>query len=238
VAGALKVDLIRIGVPADRIEVLRNGVDLQLFQPIDREVERRKFGLARATLLSIGHLVPRKSHDLVIQALRRLPEMDLIIIGSGPERAALGALAWESGVGDRVSFVDALTQWELRKYYNAADALVLASSREGLANVLLESMACGTPVVASNVGGTAEVIAAPEAGVLMAERTPEALADAVRGLFARYPGRDATRRYAEGFSWTSTTVGQLELFKGILSAETANRTNSRLAAAKGIGFFF
>lgn len=111
-----------------------------------------------------------------------------------------------------------MAQDELRQYYGAADALVLASSREGWANVLLESMACGTPVVASNVGGTAEVVAAPEAGLLLAERTPEAVADAVRRLFSRYPDRGATRRYAEGFSWAETTAGQLRLFSRILQA--------------------
>jgi len=223
VARALKDDLVRVGVPAERIDVLRNGVDLQLFQPINREAERRKLGLTRTTLLSVGHLVPRKAHDLVIQALRRLPDMDVIIIGEGPEWAALGALAQGSGVGDRVRFAGALAQQELRNYYGAADALVLASSREGWANVLLESMACGTPVVASNVGGTAEVVAAPEAGVLMAERTPEALADAVRRLFEHYPDRGATRRYAEQFSWDATTAGQLELFSRILSTGATDR---------------
>ena len=217
VARALKDDLVSVGIPAERIDVLRNGVDLQLFRPIDREAERRKLGLTRTTLLSVGHLVPRKAHDLVIQALRRLPDMDVIIIGEGPERAALGALAQGSGVGDRVRFSGALAQQELRNYYGAADALVLASSREGWANVLLESMACGTPVVATDVGGSREVVAAPESGVLIAERTPEALAGAVRRLFEHYPDRGATRRYAEQFSWDATTAGQLELFGRILS---------------------
>ena len=223
VARALKDDLVRVGVPAERIEVLRNGVDLQLFRPIDRGAERRKLGLSRTTLLSVGHLVPRKAHDLVIQALRRLPDMDVIIIGEGPERAALGALAQEFGVGGRVRFAGAVAQDELRQYYNAADALVLASSREGWANVLLEAMACGTPVVASKVGGTAEVVAAPEAGVLFAQRTPEAVADAVRGLFEHYPDRGATRRYAEQFSWDATTAGQVELFSRILATGAADK---------------
>lgn len=81
VARALKDDLVRLGVPGERIEVLRNGVDLRMFRPVDREAVRRKLKLTRTTLLSVGHLVPRKAHDLVIQALRWLPEIDVIIIG-------------------------------------------------------------------------------------------------------------------------------------------------------------
>ena len=223
VALALKDKLVGLGVPAGRIEVLRNGVDLQLFRPVDREDWRRRLGFRRTTLLSVGNLVPLKGHDLTIRALRLLPEMELVIIGSGPERAALGALARESYVSDRVTFAGTMGQEDLRHYYGAADALVLASSREGWANVLLESMACGTPVVASNVGGSPEVVAAPEAGVMMAERTPEALAQAVRRLFAHGPDRGATRDYAEGFGWGATTEGQLELFGRILSAGAAGR---------------
>jgi teichuronic acid biosynthesis glycosyltransferase TuaC len=227
VARALKDKLVALGVPAERIEVLRNGVDLQLFQPVDREGWRRRFGFRRTTLLSVGNLVALKGHDLAIRALRLLPEIDLVIIGNGPERAALGALARELDVSDRVTFAGVMAQEDLRHYFGAADALVLASSREGWANVLLESMACGTPVIASKVGGTPEVVAAPEAGVMMSERTPEALAEAARGLFSSYPDRRATRRYAEGFSWDATTESHLQLFKRILSAKGASAEWSR-----------
>jgi glycosyltransferase involved in cell wall biosynthesis len=223
VAHALKDKLVALGVPAERVEVLRNGVDLQLFRPVDREDWRRRLGFRRTTLLSVGNLVPIKGHDLAIRALRLLPEMELVIIGNGPERAALGTLARQSGVSDRVIFAGVMAQEDLRHCFGAADALVLASSREGWANVLLESMACGTPVVASSVGGTPEVVTAPEAGLMMAERTPEALADAVRRLFEHYPDRSATRRYAEGFSWAETTAGQLRLFSRILSAGTTDK---------------
>lgn len=93
---------------------------------------------------------------------------------------------------------------------------MLASDREGWANVLLEAMACGTPVVASNVWGTPEIVAAPAAGVLMAERSVPALATAVETLFAQYPDRAETRAYAERFSWEATTEGQRDLFERIL----------------------
>lgn len=221
VASALKDRLVALGVPAGRVEVLRNGVDLQLFRPVDREDWRRRLRFRRTTLLSVGNLVPLKGHDLAIRALRLLREMDLVIIGDGPERAALGALAQELSVGDRVTFVPVLAQEDLRQYLGAADALVLASSHEGWANVLLESMACGTPVIATNVGGTPEVVTAPEAGVLMVDRTPEALVSAARGLFATYPDRSATRRYAERYSWDATSAGHLGLFSRILSGPGA-----------------
>jgi teichuronic acid biosynthesis glycosyltransferase TuaC len=216
VARALKDDLVRIGVPGERIEVLRNGVDLRLFRPVERDAARVRLGFSRVTLLSVGHLIPRKAHDLVIRALRSLPAMDLVVIGDGPERGALEALARDSAVADRVRFVGSVSQDELRSYYGAADALILASSREGWANVLLESMACGTPVVASRAGGSPEVVSAPEAGVLMAERTPEAVVEGVQRLFARHPDRAATRRYAEQFSWEETTRGQLRLFESVI----------------------
>jgi teichuronic acid biosynthesis glycosyltransferase TuaC len=81
----------------------------------------------------------------------------------------------------------------------------------------LESMACGTPVVASRVYGTPEVVASPDAGVLMAERSYQGVADAVNALRANYPDRGATRRYAERFSWNDTTDGQLRLFEQVLA---------------------
>lgn len=216
VCNALKDEMVQLGVAASAITPLRNGVDLQRFQRADRAAARAKLGMTGFTLLSVGLLDQRKGHDVTIKALSMLPEVHLMIAGSGPDRAKLEALAAQLGVADRVSFLGAVPQTELTGYYNAADALVLASSREGWANVLLESMACGTPVVASNVWGTPEVVTAPVAGVLMGERTPRGLADAVNQLRANYPSHAATRRYAEDFSWDDTTQGQLDLFSRII----------------------
>ena len=100
--------------------------------------------------------------------------------------------------------------------YNAADAVVLASAREGLPNVLLEAIACATPVAATDVGGVPEIIASPAAGILIPNHTPDAIALAVRTLLAAPPSPTETRAYAERFSWDETTRGQVELFLDIL----------------------
>jgi len=217
VCQALKDRLVELGTPAERITVLRNGVDLELFRPLDRIEARAALGLTRRTLGSVGHLVERKGHHHAIRALASLPRTDLLIVGEGPQRSALVRLAAQAGVEKRVRFMGAVDQAQLAGIYSALDALVLASSREGWANVLLEAMACGTPVVASAVWGTPEVVAAPEAGVLMPTLDAQGVAAGVRQLFAAYPDRASTRRYAERFSWDSTTQGQLALFREILS---------------------
>jgi teichuronic acid biosynthesis glycosyltransferase TuaC len=223
VCQALKDEMVELGVAPAHITPLRNGVDLERFVPADRAQARASIGLApgRFTLLSVGLLDPRKAHDLIIRALPLLPEVDLLIAGIGPQKNNLVQLARELGVQERVKLLGAVPQTELKTYYNAADALVLASSREGWANVLLESMACGTPVVASNVWGTPEVVASPDAGVLMPERTPQGLVKALGQLRANYPEHAATRRYAENFGWQPTTQGQIDLFHSIMARKAA-----------------
>jgi glycosyltransferase involved in cell wall biosynthesis len=207
VCNALRDEVVALGVDGARVTSLRNGVDLELFQPVERN------GNSQFTLLTVGHLVPVKSQDLIIAALPLLPGVRLVVAGDGPDRNKLEAQARQLGVDDRVEFLGAVPQAQLRGHYGTADALVLASSREGWANVLLESMACGTPVVASRVYGTPEVVAAPAAGVLMAERSARGVADAINALRANYPDRTATRKYAEGFSWDDTTAGQIRVFQ-------------------------
>jgi glycosyltransferase involved in cell wall biosynthesis len=219
VCQALKDSLVGLGVAPDRVTVLRNGVDLEQFRPQPREQARAALGLSRPTLLSVGGLIERKGNHVTIAALPELPEFELLLAGEGEERSALERQARSLGVADRVRFLGRIAHAELAGVYSAADALALASSREGWANVLLEAMACGTPVVATDIWGTPEVVREPAAGVLMAERSPAALAAAVRKLFADPPDRAATRAYAEGFGWEPTTEGQLALFDRILAAQ-------------------
>ena len=173
----------------------------------------------RRILLSVGLLIERKGHHIAIKALKQLPEDVLLVIaGSGPEQERLQNLARECGVAARVQFAGQVPNDQLKWWYSAADALVLCSSREGWANVLLEAMACGTPAIATDIWGTPEVIQRREAGRLMAARTPQALVDACRNLFDDYPVHAAVRQYAEGFGWDATTAAQLKLFRDIAHA--------------------
>ena len=218
VSAALKEGLVGMGVDPDHVTVLRNGVDLKLFRPMDRQATRRRLGLDGPTLISVGHLIERKGHHLIVEAMPSLPGFTLLIAGEGPERAHLERLIAELNLGDRVRLLGARPHAELPELYGAADALVLASSREGWANVLLEAMACGTPAIASPIWGNPEVVAKPEAGIIMTERSAKGVADAVLALFgSRKPTREATRAYASAFSWDATTQGQIDLFRRVIA---------------------
>jgi teichuronic acid biosynthesis glycosyltransferase TuaC len=163
-------------------------------------------------LISVGHLVEGKGHHIVIRAMKHLPDTRLMIIGGGEMKSKLEEMARDIGVASRVEFFGVQPQERLNLFYNAANALVLASSQEGMANVLLESIACGTPVIATNVGGTPEVIGDPSAGILLRERNPESIAMAFKDLTKNYPRRNALREYALQFGWDKTTQGQVTLF--------------------------
>lgn len=222
VSSALGERLVELGADPAKVTVLRNGVDAAQFAPVDRASARAALGLDNApTLISVGALVARKGHDRTIAAMARLPGFRLLIVGEGEERGRLEADIARLGLADRVRLLGARPHAELPRYYSVADAMVLASSREGWANVLLESMACGTPVVASNIPGNPEVVRARAAGVIMAENTPDGIADAVRDMLSDPPDRTATRAYAERFGWEETSAGQLAVFRKVLGRATA-----------------
>lgn len=216
VCEALKNELVTLGVDKNKIQALRNGVDLTFFHPEDISQSKEKLKICRPTLLSVGHLVERKGHHFVIEAMKNLPEYDLLIAGDGEEKEALKKLAKELNVAERVTFLGSVSHQDLVTIYSAVDLLVLASSREGWANVLLEAMACGTPAIATNIWGTSEVITAPEAGLLIEQRSANAIVDAVRTIEKNMPSRTETRMYAENFSWDDTVNRLYSLFDHIV----------------------
>jgi glycosyltransferase involved in cell wall biosynthesis len=216
---AALTDVLRdMGADPTSLHVFRNGVDLHRFTPRPAIEARAKLGLADApVLLSVGHLIERKGHHLCIAALptvlEKYPRAVLLIVGEGPEGDRLRAQAQALGLADRVHFAGSRPNEELAWWYSAADLLLLASSREGWANVLLEAMACGTPVVATRIWGTPEVVADAAVGVLVDRRDAGSLADAALALLRQPRDRHAIRAYAEGFSWESTSQQQLTLFR-------------------------
>jgi teichuronic acid biosynthesis glycosyltransferase TuaC len=238
VCNDLRHRLIALGAPCERTLVLRNGVDLKAFKLRDRASARAGLGLRGFVVLSVGSLIPRKGHEIVIAALRQRPDCRLLIAGGGPLRGALESLAHQLGVADRVRFLGDVPHAELPRLYAAADVLVLASSREGWANVLLEAMACGTPVVATDVNGTGEVVRSPAAGLLMRERTPSCLAETLDRLRAAMPTRQETRRYAERFGWDQVAAANKTLlcaaaaagYDGRHDPEIANQARRQMAA--------
>jgi glycosyltransferase involved in cell wall biosynthesis len=201
VSAALKGSMEALGMPGEKIDVLYTGIDLNRFRPVDRAAAKAALGVDGPLLVSAGALIPLKGQKLVIEALHALPEATLILVGDGPERARLEALA--KPLGPRVRILGNLPHDELPALLAAADAMVLPSEREGLANVWVEALACGTPLVITDVGGAREVVDRPAAGRLV-PREAAAIAQAVRGLLADPPAQETVRRTVERFSWERT----------------------------------
>ncbi|MEO8120947.1 MAG: glycosyltransferase [Rhodoferax sp.] len=220
VSRALTQAMAKMGMPTSRLMAMPNGVDLERFHIQSQTTARAVLNWPEGpTLLSVGNLVENKGHHIAIDALAHLPGFRLVIAGEGPERHALETLASQINVSPRLEFLGRVDQEQLARCYSAADILVLASSREGWPNVLLESMACGLPVVATRVGGIPEIVTSASAGRLMPERTVADLVEAVADLWRHLPDRVTVRSYAQMCSWQSTTESQISLFRRIAADE-------------------
>lgn len=222
VSHALRDQLIKLGADDERISVLRNGVDLERFKPLQSSDLRIKVNAEGPVWLTVGHLIERKGVHLVINALAHVRDATLLIAGDGPDERFLRVLVKKLELETRVRFLGAIPHSELANYYNMADVLVLASSREGMPNVVLESLACGTPVIATPFDGVTELLNAPEAGEIASERNAEAIVSAWYRLCNRSIKRNVTREYAEEFGWKPVVDAQFELYGEVL--KYANRT--------------
>ena len=205
-----------LGASKDTAVVARNGVDLELFAYADETLHQQRQSekgvKEKKLVLAVGHLVERKGHHLIIDAIKDIEGCELWILGAGPMAADLDAQIKSLGLGHRVRLIGEMKQADMVPFYQAADCLVLASSREGWANVLLESMACGTPVVATKVWGTPEVMPIHEKQFLV-ERNSTALKRAIATRLDATTSRKETRAHAEKFSWKATS----DLLKSVWS---------------------
>jgi teichuronic acid biosynthesis glycosyltransferase TuaC len=225
VSRALAKDMTALGMFGDRIAVHYTGLDHALFSPSPR-AEARAAVAARAELgvpadgpllATVGNLIPLKGQHLVIEALAALPGVRLVLAGKGPEGPALEALAARLGLSDRVHFAGGVAPADLALLLSATDAMVLPSEREGLANAWIEALACGTPLVITDVGGAREVVGDPSAGRVV-ERNAGAIALAVRDLLTEPPSQHDVAANAAGFSWEANAAQLVDHWRALVSS--------------------
>lgn len=217
VSRAMADDIAALGIPAEKVRVHHTGVDLARFAPADRVPAKAALGVAGPLVISVGALIPRKGHDVVIDAVTRLDGATLLIAGEGEARGALEAQIARAGVGDRIRLLGAVPHAQLPALIAAADVMALASASEGLANVWVEALACGTPIVITPVGGAPEVVTAPSAGRVVA-RKAGAFAAAIADLLAMPPPAGAVRAHALGFTWEANTDALYAHLAGLVQA--------------------
>ena len=185
--------------PAEDVHVVLNGIRPPSALPEGvREALRRELGVAGETILlaAAGHVTRRKGFDLLIRALARLSarNVHVVILGSGPEEPALRSLAGDLQVADRVHWTD--FREEVAPVIGACDLFVLSSRNEGMANVMLEAMAIGTPVMATDISGVRDAIGAvrgrPPAGWIVPPEDPVALAETLEEALTTLADQDGT----------------------------------------------
>jgi len=216
VSAAMKADMAAIGMPPERIRVHNTGVDLARFAPRERAAAKLAYGVTSPLIVSLGALIMRKGHDIVIDAVADIPGATLLIAGEGPARAALEAQIVARGLADRVRLLGSIPHRDLPDLLAAADVMALASASEGLANAWVEALACGTPIVITAAGGAAEVVTKPVFGRIAA-REPQAFAAAIRALLEDPPAQAEVRRGAEHFTWEANSAALFKHLAGLVA---------------------
>lgn len=206
VCSALSDEMVALGAAKENVRTIGNGVDSSRFYPVDQASARSELGIPanRKVVVAVGSLIVRKGYHLLIPAIAELKKRGvpalLYIAGEGEHRAYLEELISELGLQNDVSLLGNVPNEKLKSLYSAADVSCLSSSREGWANVLLESMACGTPVVASRIWGTPEVVVSDELGLLV-DLNPKAIADGLQTALQRSWNRECIAGFARQRSW-------------------------------------
>lgn len=233
VSDALKRDVaVRLGIDPEKVSVIGNGVDLEKFSPVDKVEARRRLGIAEdaKVIIGVGGLIARKGFHRVIPLLpelrRRHPGLVYLIVGGGTTqadmRSELEALARECGVSDAVRFCGSQRPETLKWFYGAADVFVLATEHEGWANVFLEAMACGLPVVTTRVGGNAQVVSAPWLGELVPWWNPGEFREAIDRALCTAWGTGAITAHARSNTWDDRVRQLVAEFKAIEKSAFSN----------------
>ena len=211
VSGSLRALAVSLGIATDKTITIGNAVDSQRFKPVDRHEARARLGLndMDPVIVSVGWLIERKGFHRVIDVMpelvKRHPRLRYLIIGSSTGadnmEASLRRQVEELDLKDHVAFLGPMKSDDLKWPLSASDVFVLATRREGWANVFLEAMACGLPVITTQVDGNSEVVSSPDLGELVPFDNPEALTDAIDRSLLHEWDRAGIRAYAEYNSW-------------------------------------
>ena len=224
VCEALKTAMLEVAGEPCEVCVIGNGVDPERFFPVGRAEARAELGLPQEgrLVVSVAALVPVKGQELLLRAFHQLqgkfPDLQLYLVGEGESRGQLEQLAASMGIASRVHLPGSCSNERLRYWYGAADISCLASSREGWPNVILESLACGTPVVATRVWGTPEVLSSPELGILV-EQTEDSMAAGIEAALNRPCNQDLLVTYARSRDWSVVAREVEDYFKKVVERE-------------------
>lgn len=217
---------LEAGLDGDKIEVIPFGVDTDFFRPLEVYKDKNIF-----QILSVGYLIERKGFEYIIRAMPQVLDEHanarLKIVGSGPLESELKELIYELELGDEVEIVNNISDDELLMVYNSADLFVLSSivdsqgNTEGLGVVLLEAMACGLPVMGSNVGGIPDIITNNEIGVLVEEKDVHGISEAIKKLIKDKELRTILSKNGfnlvkHNFNWETIAKRYIEVFEDLI----------------------
>ena len=226
VADALRREALALGADPAKAVTIPNGVDLQKFYPVPQAEARQRLGLPlnRRIVLSVGRIVANKGYHLIVEALSqwraaRQEVPYLVVVGGAADEALYPAKLTETiarlGMESDVLLAGAQLNETLRDWYCAADVYCLASETEGWPNVLLEALACGTPVVATNTWGTPEIICSEEYGLLV-ERSVEDIAQGLQTALAKEWKSQVMVAYAATHTWQNVAEKVVETFESAI----------------------
>lgn len=217
VSSALRTDMTGLGMDTGKIMLHYTGLDQARFAPRDKAEEKAKLGIAGPAILCVGALIPRKNQALLIKALAKLPGVTLMLAGQGPSESDYRMQAVQLGVQDRVRFMGNIPHDDLSALFAAADVMALVSHSEGLANAWVEALACGTPIVASNVGGAPELIKSPDAGRIV-EIELAAVTVAIQDLLDNPIPPHKVAASVAHFSWAKNAEALEAFFRKLIAA--------------------
>ncbi len=225
VSNSLKKHVVNLGIEKNKITVVGNGVDTEKFYPLEQQIMREKLGLNKTekVLITVGGLVERKGFHRVLeimpQLIKKSPELKYLIVGGpsaeGDWTEKLQRMVKELKLQNYVQFLGTMPPAQLKEVLSASDVFILSTRNEGWANVILEAMACGIPVVATDVGGNAEVINNEDIGSIVPFGDKQQLKESIEISLKKDWNKDNIVDYAQDNSWDNRVKTLLSEFKNL-----------------------